>query len=472
MAPSLFSSPVGYCRINKKHDVAVLQAAFKGVKNPGEQRGDGTWWPGQINGMYTPDLEKAIAAFQGAHNISGNQGCIHPGDATEQKLVQLLPAERKHLGCFPDSAEVYCFNPQGRIVTGSEKALEDDPDIPEALARSVRDWMRQFNDKNPRPAIGAAKTIRGGNLELTLKLAPITLLDINGNRLSQQGISVAERRIAAGISTHDLQKFGQAQVLPGPAGLVIEMSGMVFNQIGDLIDSVLNSGPFKALVGVISGFSASLSRQLTMRLETDITDLKRQAVTSASGWKAALAQLKDFAEKLTHQTLREIQGVATSFARAMKREISSTTDFVRKMVGEDEGGSPILDSDSQQHRRLAEWAEKLVRQLGLNPAEAAQLANKFGRRFFLFSIAISAWNIFSSDNWGRAAGKEALTLFIDVGATALGVAAVVVFGGPAVLAIAAGAAVGLAASFAFDGIIDDILDFATGELSGPIVKYA
>ncbi len=474
MPQALFSQSVGDCGSNQTHDIALLQASFKSIKNPDETSGDRTWWPEDITGNRTPKLVEAIKAFQTAHGLSPVNGCIRPGDSTERKLQDLLPRERKHMRCFPNSKEVYCFNPQGHLQTASNKALEEDPNLPEDLARNIRRWLDDHSTAQGHCALAEVKTIRPNSVEYFVRCTDIDLLDVKGQRIRNQGISNAERRILAASKQARVSTLDDVKILPSTADLVIEVAVDARKELESALSAVLGSDVLRNAQATVGAFSRAVETEINSGLKTDIAQLQKEVEgRGGTTLRQATARIQGYGSALKASTVAELDHVARRIAEELRRQYGNLEGLLRHISGvAGEAVDVGIAEDAVQRTAVADAIIGAARKAGINPESVGKFMDKLGRRFFLFSLAISIFKIFAADDKVRATQEELVSIVVDAAIAGAVTAAVLVASGPAILAIVLGLAVALIAGDQIDAVKKEILDSARSIPTGAIFSYA
>ncbi|MGB0920079.1 MAG: peptidoglycan-binding domain-containing protein [Alphaproteobacteria bacterium] len=473
MPTQFLQGAVGCASFNAKHDVALLQAAFKSIKNPVENLNDRTWWPHAINGMKDLRIEQAIKAFQAAHGLSVS-GCVRPGDNTERKIQELLPRERKHMRCFANTTDVYCFNPQGHLQTGSLEALKSDPDLPPQLATAVHKWLKDYGTGTGKHVLLQRQTIRQNSVDFALNFSGVTLLDVNGHPI--RGRTTAPAEIAALNSAKRIQfaKGAGANAVMRNQSAVVEI---VFDTAAELraeIDGIFHSPSFRHMTAVVGGFSKALEADLYTGVKQDVAALQKE-IEGPHGSKLspALKKLNAYGKAVGKAAANELDHFADQIARELKSAYGGLGGLVREIAGGEESvGSRKSVDVSQQQSALADAIAKAATRVGLDEKKVALFLDKFGRRFFLFSLAISIYKIFAAEDKVRALQGEAVNIIVDAAITGAVAVTVAVFTGPAILAIVLGVIIAFVASDEIDAAKREILDSARSIPLGPIFVYA
>jgi hypothetical protein len=137
--PDIHNS-VGVGGANSKHDVAMVQAMLKIIKNAKNQ----SYLKGNYDGVYGNDTKQAIIAFQADYNLvpatplpgKDKQGMVVKAGKTIQKLTQLLPADRKGLSIVKDTNTVYIEDSTANKMT-SRSSIDNDQDLDTTFRANV-----------------------------------------------------------------------------------------------------------------------------------------------------------------------------------------------------------------------------------------------------------------------------------------------------------------------------------------------
>ncbi len=183
------SASVGDGATNKTHDVALVQAMLRIVKN-----GKGaSYFGAAYDGVYAPAIKTALIAYQAdnAKAIQAGQkgkeksGVADAGGATIAALTAALPADRKNLRVIPNQKTVYL---EGAAADAAAVALK---------IRADTEFEATFKDRLARLVETMYKTHK-----IVLKITP------TGRRrtFAQQAAEVATKA-GPGESNHN---FGRA----------------------------------------------------------------------------------------------------------------------------------------------------------------------------------------------------------------------------------------------------------------------
>jgi hypothetical protein len=143
------SASVGQGGTNKKHDVSLVQAMLRIVKNPKGQ----PYVTFDYDGQFTPGgaTFKAIKAFQEDQTTLDGPpkevvGKVEPNSKTFQKMTQLLPADRQDLRTLENQKLVYVAGTQAEANAAANR-VTNDPDFTTDFKTKLADLIRKFYTK-------------------------------------------------------------------------------------------------------------------------------------------------------------------------------------------------------------------------------------------------------------------------------------------------------------------------------------
>lgn len=143
--PDIFGT-VGEGAANKSHDVALVQAMLRVVKDAKNQ----PYLAGKYDGVYGPQTKDALLRFQTQHKLvpppagSGDKNSfVAPGGPTMQKLNAMLPATHKEMTIIQNSKTVYLPGAEGAMKAGQD-SLRADAKLDGAFRAKVADLVGQM----------------------------------------------------------------------------------------------------------------------------------------------------------------------------------------------------------------------------------------------------------------------------------------------------------------------------------------
>lgn len=129
---------------NKSHDVAMVQAMLRVVKNAK----NATYLNVDYTGTYGPTTKSAISAFQNDHKLiqpkgAEKLGLMTPGGATIQKLNEMLPATHKSMRVIPNTKTVHIEGTAADAAT-SKAAVTGNRELEAQFRAKVGDLIERM----------------------------------------------------------------------------------------------------------------------------------------------------------------------------------------------------------------------------------------------------------------------------------------------------------------------------------------
>jgi peptidoglycan hydrolase-like protein with peptidoglycan-binding domain len=136
------SAPVGRGSQNKQHDVAVIQAALAQISRT-PQGGGGKLWSKPVDGRASPDLERAIGAFQSRERLSPT-GRIEPTGPGMMALDRILPQDWRGLAGIEGTSAIACSACPSHASDAAIRTLKERTLLPRAAAEGLASLAREI----------------------------------------------------------------------------------------------------------------------------------------------------------------------------------------------------------------------------------------------------------------------------------------------------------------------------------------